>query len=299
MMEFSSFMVPWNAIFSIFSGSSLIASVALFFLISKAKGKLALQDIHCTADTFWGGLIVTGLCSIIAVLLLQVVANTAFNMAFAGEYSTTTLRAGAGIARNKGALAILVVTLLIGGGYAFSFVDASLMTHMASCTIGIGVLEEGAKCIAALLVFSMFYKGKGIRYSLSPFVIAGLGFGGGEALHYFATYNLIESGFMTYIIRAWWCVPLHAAWAIIAGERIIRSFQGVPSLDALKGDDYWKLLGCLLPSIILHGVYDAFCFHNIPLSWVVGIASLIWGFKILSKPKEQFAGNTLPPTTPT
>lgn len=298
MIEFSSFMVPWNAIFGIFSGSSLIASIALFFLISKTKGKLAIQDAHCSSETFWGGLLVTGICSIVAVLMLQAVANFAFNMAFAGEYSSSTLRAGAGIIRNKGGLAILVITLLVGGGYAFSFVEASLLTHMASCTIGIGFLEEAAKCAAALLVFSMFYKDKGIRYSLSPFVIAGLGFGGGEALHYFATYNLIESGFMIYIIRAWWCVPLHAAWAIIAGDRIIRAFQGMPHLDKLKGDDYWKLLGCLIPSIVLHGVYDAFCFHNIPLSWVVGIVSLVWGFRILSRPKEQFAGNILPPSPP-
>lgn len=289
MMEFSSFMVPWNAIFSIFSGSSLIASAALFFLITKSKGKLALQDQYCTAETFWGGILITGISSIIAVLLLQSVANFAFNLAFAGEYSSSTLRAGAQIGRNKGALAVLVVTLIIGGGYAFSFVEASFLTHLVSCTVGIGFLEEVAKCVAALVVFSIFYKAKNIRYSLSPFVIAGLGFGGGEALHYFATYNLIESGFWIYIVRAWWCVPLHAAWAIIAGERIVRSFQGIPT--DIKGDDYWKLLGCLLPSIVLHGVYDAFCFHGIFLSWVVGIVSLIWGFSILSKPKEQFAGN--------
>lgn len=299
MIEFSSFMVPWNAIFSIFSGSALIASIALFFLMWKAQGRLSAQDAHCTSDTFWGGVLITGICSIVAVLLLQVVANFAFNTAFAADYSNSnTLKTGAVISRNPRALGVLVVTLLVGGGYAFSFVEASLLTHMASCTVGIGLLEEAAKCAAALMVFSMFYKSKGIRYSLAPFVIAGLGFGGGEALHYFATYNLIDSGFMIYIIRAWWCVPLHAAWAIIAGERIIRSFQGVPSFDSLKGDDYWKLLGCLFPSIVLHGVYDAFCFHNIPLSWLVGIASIFWGYKILTKPKEQFAGNVLPPSTP-
>jgi len=295
MFEFSSFMVPWNAIFSIFSGSSLIASVALFFLLTKAKSKLSIQDDHCSSEIFWGGLLVTGIASIVAVLLLQSVANIAFNTAFAGEYSTGTIRAGARIAHSKGGIAIMVLTLLIGGGYAFSYVEASLLTHMASCTIGIGFLEEGCKCVAALAVFAMFYKNKGVKYSLAPFVIAGLGFGGGEALHYFGTYNMAESGFMIYIIRAWWCVPLHAAWALIAGDRIVRKFNGVPDITALKGDDYWTLLGCLMPSIVLHGVYDAFCFHDIPLSWVVGIVSLVWGFKILSRPKEQFAGNVLPP----
>lgn len=297
MMEFSSFMVPWNAIFSIFSGSSLTGSIALFFLLSKAKGKLAIQDAHCTSDTFWRGLLITGICSIVAVFILQVVANFAFSMAFGGEYSATTRRLGAGIARyNKRVLAILVITLLVGGAYAFSMVEASLLTHMASCIIGIGFLEEAAKCAAALIVFSSLYENKGVRYSLSPFVIAGLGFGGGEALLYFGAYNLMESGVMIYLVRAWWCVPLHAAWAIIVGERIIRVFQGVPDLGTLKGDDYWKLLGCLLPAIILHGIYDALCFHTNPLSWAVGIASLLWGFFILAKPKERFAGTALPPT---
>lgn len=50
-MEFGSLTIPWNVIFSIFSGSAVFATVALFFLIAKAKGKLALQDTHCTADT--------------------------------------------------------------------------------------------------------------------------------------------------------------------------------------------------------------------------------------------------------
>ena len=290
MMEFSSFMVPWNAIFSIFSGSSLVAIAAMFFLITKAKNKLSAQDNQCTNETFWGGLIITGICSIIAVLLLQVVANFAFEAAFAGgAYSRGAVGVARGASHSKGGLAILVLTLLVGGGYAFSFVEASLLTHIASCTIGIGVLEEGCKCAAALIVFKLFYQPKGIKYSLSPFVIAGLGFGAGEAFHYFATYNLIESGFMIYIVRAWWCVPLHAAWALIAGERIIRKFSGVPDISNLKSDDYWSLLGCLIPSILLHGFYDAFCFHNIPLSWVVGIGSLIWGLVILGKPKDQFA----------
>lgn len=297
MWEFSSFMIPWNTIFSIFSWNSLIASATLIFLITKCKGKLALQDQYCTGEAFWGGLMVAGISSIIAVLIFQKVANSAFNLALAGDFSSLGIRKSAPhILRNKKALAGLVITLIIGGGYAFSWVDASLLTHMVSCTVGIGVLEEAAKCATALVVFGMFYKARGIRYSLSPFVIAGLGFGGGEALHYFAAYNLMESGFWIYIVRTWWCVPLHAAWAIIAGERIVRSFQGIPT--DLKYGDYWKLLGCLIPSIVLHGVYDAFCFHEIFLSWIVGIASLIWGFYILSKPKEQFAVNILPPTLP-
>jgi len=289
MMEYSSFMVPWNAIFGLFSGSAVVAMVALAFLLNKSQGKLLTLDPHCTNETFWTSLIVTGICSIILVLILQVVANFAFNIAFAGgAYTRGTIQLARSLEHSKGGLAILVVTILVGGGYAFSFADVSFTTHLFSCTIGIGFLEESAKCLAALLVFAGFYRQHGFRYSLTPFVVAGLGFGGGEALHYFGTYNMIESGFATYIIRAWWCVPLHAAWALIAGERIVRRFNGVPDIGKLKGNDYVALVGCLFPSIALHGVYDAFCFHDIFLSWGVGIASLVWAFSILARPKDQF-----------
>jgi hypothetical protein len=99
------------------------------------------------------------------------------------DFSTRKAR---GLEHSKGGLAILVVTILIDGGYAFSFADVSFPAHVVSCNIGIGVLEESAKCFAALLVFAGFYRQHGFRYSLTPLVIAVLGFGGGEALHYLA-----------------------------------------------------------------------------------------------------------------
>jgi RsiW-degrading membrane proteinase PrsW (M82 family) len=288
MIEFSSFMIPWNAIFSILSGSAFIATIAMAFLLFKAQSKLVAQDPHCTSETFWTGLVVTAICSIVLVLILQVVANYAFNVAFDGDNMGEKAQVGAQFSKNPRSFAVLIVTLLVGGGYAFSFVEASLITHIFSCTIGIGFLEEAAKAFSAIIIFSMFYKGNGYRHSLAPFVIAGLGFGAGEALHYFATYNLNEMGFGIYLVRAWWCVALHAAWTLIVGDFIIRAFNGIPSIDQLSGDDYGKLIGCLLPSMVMHGFYNAFCFHNIPLSWVVGIGSLIWGFSLLNKPKPEF-----------
>jgi RsiW-degrading membrane proteinase PrsW (M82 family) len=125
-------------------------------------------------------------------------------------------------------ITILFITLLIGGGYAFSNVDASLFTHLISCTVGIGVLEESCKCFAALMVFNSFYRKSGRKCSIVPFAIAGLGFGGGEALHYFAAYNAMGSSLFTYFVRAWWCVPLHTAWALILGARVCRTFSEVP-----------------------------------------------------------------------
>lgn len=235
MMEYSSFMVPWNAIFGLFSGSALVAMAALGFLLIISRAKLSTIDPHCTNTTFWTSLVITGICSIILVLILQVVANFAFNIAFGGgAYTRGTVHLARSLEHSKGGLAILVLTILIGGGYAFSFADVSFPVHLVSCTIGIGILEESAKCLAALVVFAGFYLQRGVRLSLTPFVIAGLGFGGGEALHYFGTYNMIESGLSTYIIRAWWCVPLHAAWAVIAGERIVRRFNGIPDIARLK-----------------------------------------------------------------
>ncbi len=63
----------------------------------------------------------------------------------------------------------------------------------------------------------------------------------------------------------------------------------IPDVSALKQDDYFSLLGAAMPSIVLHGIYDAFCFHDIPLSWGVGIVSLVWGFSILGRPMVRFS----------
>lgn len=290
MIEFSSFMVPWNAIFLLFSGNSLIGMIALGFLLYMAQGKLTALDPHCTQETFWNSLLVTGICSIIAVLVLQIVANIAYSLAFSGgAYTQGTVQFARSLEHSRGGIAILLITILIGGGYAFAFADVSLPTHLFSCTVGIGFLEESAKCVAALAVFDLVYRKQGSRYSFAPFVIAGLGFGWGEALHYFGGYNMAECPLPIYLVRALWCVLLHAAWALIAGDRIVRRFKGIPNVDSMKQDDYLALLGCLLPSIVLHGVYDAFCFQGIPLAWIVGIVSLIWGFSIFGRPKAKFA----------
>jgi len=297
MIEFSSFLFPWNAIFSIFSRSALFASIAMFALLWKAQGILAARDVHSTAYTFWGGLLITGIFSIVAVFFLQVFANHIFVEIFVEKSPMSILKELKGAIRCRWTWATLAVMFVVGGGYAFSDVEAPLLAHIASCTAGIGVLEEAAKSAAALMVFALFYRSKGGQPSLIPFVIAGLAFGAGEAIHYFAAYNLSGSSFIIYIGRAWWCVPLHAAWAIIAGERIMRSFNGIPSFDSFAGSDYWPALRCLLPSIVLHGVYNAFCLHGIPLSWLVGIGSIIWGGRILAKSKNLFAEHVLPTST--
>jgi len=284
MFELSSFMIPWDSIFGFFSVRSILATIALFFLVVAIRKRLVVGDPYCTEGVFWRGLLVTGICSIIAVLVFQSVANFAFTSAVSTEDPIKMLHRGHMMAHHsKPALAILFLTLLIGGGYAFSMIDTSLFTHMISCTVGIGVLEEACKCGAALMVFSYYYRRRGVKMSLSPFVIAGLGFGGGEALHYFSTFNQAGDGFLVYLMRAWWCVPLHLAWTLAGGSLIVRRFSGVPDVGSFKGDQWWALLACLVPPIVLHGVYDAFCFHNNPLSYLVGVGTLIWGFAIFAR----------------
>lgn len=285
MFEFSSFMIPWNSIFYLLSGSAIVGTVCMLGLAVTAQNKFVSQEISTGTGVFWKGLVVTAALSMVLVMLLQTVANFAFEMAFAGGSSSAIMaRTGAVASRNRVAIVVLVTTILVGGGYAFSMVEASLPTHIIAFIVGVGFLEEAAKALAAILIYNLFFKNKSyVKKPLSPFLIAGLGFGIGEGFHYFSTYNMYDLGLWIYLVRALWCVPLHASWTVVGGYRIYKSFGGIPVFDNLKSDDYWKLLRCLMPVMILHGFYNGFSVHDNPLSWVVGIGSIIWGGSILFK----------------
>ena len=299
MIELSSCMIPWNSIFSVFSGNTLVAIGILLVLIIVVKGRLAAKNTPCIGETFWRQLIIAGICSMVAVLVFQSVANFAFFAAVQaapGLKGENVLGALCGLCRSSNGwkvVVLLLLVLLVGAGYAFSAIEAPLLIHIPACIVGIGLLEEGCKCLAALILFSTLYAPKGLKRSTSPFVIAGLGFGGGEALHYFGAYNLFEYGFATYLGRVLWCIPLHVAWALIAGDMIVRGFSRtiftrmVCISDLKKDDNYLTLLVCLAPAAALHGIYDALCFHNNPLSFVVGSVSLVWGFIIFRRSKDE------------
>ena len=301
MIELSSFLIPTESILWFINEYSLIALVLMIGLLVFMQKALFSQDGVSRVSVFIPSLLVTALISMVLVLVLQIVAMFVFEAVYA---AMTESRSGAGAARAIGAassgrvgfiaMIVLGITFLIGGGYAVVYMESSIFMNFAGSIIGVGFLEEAMKLLAATIIFFCFYRKLGLRYSLAPFAIAGLGFGAGEALHYFGAYAMYGSDLRMYILRALWCVSLHAAWTLISGSLVVQMFGRIPNLTDLSGEDYCRVLLCLAPSAILHGIYNGFCWAGSGFFVTVGIISLIWGLGVLFSPKEEFAPRGCP-----
>lgn len=174
-------------------------------------------------------------------------------------------------------LVLFVALVLIGGGYAFTAVPMPLWGHAIAFTVGVGCTEEISKLFAAIVLLSPSLALFSHRRSLLPFVVAGLAFGVGEAIFYFEDYAAASCELPIYLIRASWCVLLHVAWTTIIGKAVLAKFGEVPELQSLRWKSGFQLLTIMLPVAALHGCYDAFLVHDLPLvSLVLGLASLVW-----------------------
>jgi hypothetical protein len=72
---------------------------------------------------------------------------------------------------------------------------------------------------------------------------------------------------------------------------IIDKFKETPELDDFLGEKTLHLLLLLLPAAALHGIYDAFCVHDMLLgALVVGMFSIGWAFDIFTSYAEPVAG---------
>jgi hypothetical protein len=86
-----------------------------------------------------------------------------------------------------------------------------------------------------------------------------------EAIHYSGElYNGLSAGNI-YVVRFVTCVSLHMVWSATAAARLW-SWH-----DDLSGDEpwyavAWPMVLAALPSIALHGVYDALLKHSADLS---------------------------------
>ena len=263
--------------------AGLLCFVALFI---RKYGLQALCPSKMTGD-FWVGLVSTSILSIIAVLVIQEIAIY-YSTVVLSVAPSTTLRAGAYAIRDFHGeseffpIAVAVMLFLIGGGYAYSDFDVSLPVHIFTFIVSVGVVEEMSKAFAGvalcLFMFSLPLRlGRGAI--ISAFGIAGLGFGIGEAFHYYAIYQQGEAGLDAYLIRCLWCVPLHFCWTIITGSRVASRLSEVFANNNTRFRHlFWILFRAAIPSIVLHGLYDAFCTHENSYSWCVGLISIGWAF---------------------
>lgn len=313
MIEAGQFLSKPGAAITFLSGLGIVGLGLLLWTLWIARRKYVARLVPAITDEgFIRAIGLGGALSIVLTLVLQTLslvflgvtveitgaaANQVGQMRSSSSVPPVAIHGGAhavqgigkSLSRNPraaGVAAVVAVTLIlllvVGAGYAFSAIDLPFLPHFIAYTVGVGLLEECTKAVAGVVVCYWIVQQapddtpKGHhRRVMAAFGLAGLGFGAGEAFHYFGVYNELNAGMGWYAVRAIWCVALTCEldvdlWRIIAS-----------SLPVLwdKTIDLRKIGGLILvsciPSMILHGFYDAACLHGSSLCWVTGIVSMI------------------------
>jgi hypothetical protein len=276
--------------------SILIGGMALIGVCGFFLGAIRTKASNVHQLSVLKPLLVGVLVSLGMTMATQTVGRTTYGVVAEGDRtsSRTTRHVGQAAVRSlaifkkgKGIIAIIAVfalLMLIGGGYAFTAIDLPVWGHMIAFTVGVGLTEELCKFLAASVLMLPALRIFNHRASLLPYVMAGLAFGVGESIYYFSHYSEGGAEAANYLIRAIWCVSLHVSWSIIVGSLVIREFKDTPDLGDFFGGKFLTLLILVLPAAVLHGIYDAFCVHDIILgALVIGMISLGWAFDIFSE----------------
>jgi RsiW-degrading membrane proteinase PrsW (M82 family) len=277
-------MFRWNV--EVFLGLMGIGWVSFFVLSTIQKQRLAPHSAPLFKTLFVVG--VFGLCFTLGT---QWVGRFTYDhLRPDGEPQTSSQKGRnpekhrpARTSRGNGyAFLILIVLMIIGGGYAYTAMhDLGLVAHFFAFTFGVGLTVELGKLIAAAIIAS---PGLGLlknRATMLPFLIAGLGFGLAEAFLYLGDYSMGQASGIEHYLRGTWSVLLHTAWAAITGYMVLRSESEIPEVGQVLdvSDTFWSLIFVMLPTALLHGLYDALCAHNEPIyALLVGLVSLSLGW---------------------
>ncbi|MGB3606165.1 MAG: PrsW family glutamic-type intramembrane protease [Psychroserpens sp.] len=173
-----------------------------------------------------------------------------------------------------GAFVSVIITTVIYLGFdlVLPLKDAfSVPQQVIKAFLVVGLTEEFSKYV----IVKYFAQPKaafdepydGIMYAL----MVSMGFAATENILY-----VMESGYVTGIMRAFTAVPAHATFGILMGY-----FMGKAKFS--KHRIAYNLLGLLL-AVVFHGFYDVFLFINfIPGIWIGAIISLILGIILSHK----------------
>ena len=193
-------------------------------------------------------------------------------------------------------IVVLVVLVVIGGGYAsLSTQNPSefpLLVHFIIIFLGVGLVEESSKLLVAYFTYNLYRNSPGFsgRMTFLFFAaFAGLAFGTGEALIHFIRLQQLDAGFSAYLIRAFWCVPLHMIWVITSAVIFYNKFMlesGVPARS--PSGNFVLFLFTIAPAAILHGLYDAFALREMRAMWFYGaISAFVTYAFIIGKTDER------------
>lgn len=155
--------------------------------------------------------------------------------------------------------------------------DANFLLSLFGFTFGIGFCEEFAKILP---VWFMLEKREAAwNAALVTGLVSGVAFGVAEGVHYSEySYNGVAP-LITYLIRFVSCVALHAAFtggaALFIERRYDRLSRAESPLEIMA-----VMLVYLLPTMLLHGLYDTFLKVNM-LSWSVLTAFATFGWLAL------------------
>lgn len=246
-------------------------------------------------------LMVTGLFSLFFLITTQWVGRMTYEQLRPEQEQTARPTKGASPSRHqhrradKADVYILLAiasALLVGGGYAFTAMhDLGLVAHMFGFSFGVGICAEFGKLLAVALILAPTLKLLKSRQSLLPFMMAGLGFGLGEALFYFREYSLHNIEWLAYSVRSTWSVLLHVSWSTISGYLILKSVKKLPDTFEIInpfGATFWYLVMFLIPAAVLHGVQDALLVHDeFVYALFIGIASQSLGWLALKQFKKK------------
>lgn len=150
--------------------------------------------------------------------------------------------------------------------FGFDQESPSLLWSLASCVLGIGLVEEYSKYF-----FVRYFAYKESAFN-EPFdgitycVMVSMGFATVENFAY-----VFEHGFQTGIVRMFLSVPAHAVFGVIMGYHL--------GIQKHHGKKFAGTYGLMLASV-LHGLFDFFLFNAHITGMVLGaLASFIFGLR--------------------
>ena len=332
VIEAGQFLSKPGAAITFLSGLGIVGIILTWLTLQTARQKYLARLLPTMTDDVFikaiglGAVISLGLTLVlqalsitffgVAVEVMEAPANQVSQLPSSSVPRTAAVRGGAravvglgkGLTKNPKAAgvaafiaAIVILLFIVGAGYVFSALELSFFSHFIAFSLGVGLVEEFTKAVASVAIFYGVFRqlpvgdAQGHRKRvMAAFGLAGLGFGAGEALHYFGIYNDMGSGIESYALRAVWCVALHCCWTMITGAIIASWLPAVWDNSVGLRKASGVILASCVPSLILHGFYDAACIHGSGLYLVTGIVSIIAAYAVFESTFEQDAPQVLP-----
>jgi len=228
-------------------------------------GMLSILWREKTAGPMWLLMIgvFTGTAGIIVLFLFQ----------FAAAIATAGVR---------GRSILFLLLWIVGMSYALSSdPDANIVLSFLGYTCGVGFCEELCKALPLVYYFRNVDRTNWKGACLVG-LATGIGFGISEGIHYCGdSYNGVAP-MLTYFVRFFSCVALHAVWSS-GVAMLMYSNQDYVDFDDWEGFAYF-VKEYLIIAMILHGLYDTLLQKDLPfVALGIAIGSYFWWLSVMRR----------------